>query len=131
MKKQNKTNMNFKTKKIFLNLITVTILTSFIMLFSMCTKDETPVSYVTISDTVLKDEINENKTLTANKTYYLDGVVYIVNGATLTIEPGDAKCVIFTNYRNCVTGCPIFTWNTAASSRDTRLWRQWTSTAGP
>ena len=36
----------------------------------------------------LKGDIKANKTLTADKVWYLDGKVNVSNGATLTIEPG-------------------------------------------
>jgi hypothetical protein len=37
---------------------------------------------------IISGEINSNRTLTANKTYILQGQVFVNAGATLTIEPG-------------------------------------------
>lgn len=44
-------------------------------------------NYTTITDT-LSGNISSNKTLSASKTYFLKGFVYIQSGATLTIEAG-------------------------------------------
>lgn len=38
--------------------------------------------------TILEGRITANRTLTANNTYKLRGLVYVTNGAILTIEPG-------------------------------------------
>jgi len=43
--------------------------------------------YPTVTDTV-SGTITVNTTWTANKTYLLRGLVYVKNGATLTIQPG-------------------------------------------
>lgn len=42
----------------------------------------------TTENTILEGRISENRTLKANYTYKLRGLVYVVNGAILTIEPG-------------------------------------------
>jgi hypothetical protein len=39
-------------------------------------------------NTILEGRITENRTLKANNTYKLRGLVYVTNGAVLTIEPG-------------------------------------------
>lgn len=42
----------------------------------------------TPESTILEGRITANRTLTANNTYKLRGLVYVTNGAILTIEPG-------------------------------------------
>ncbi len=42
----------------------------------------------TSDDLVLSGKINTNRTLKTGSTYKLRGIVYVVDGATLTIEPG-------------------------------------------
>jgi hypothetical protein len=44
--------------------------------------------YPAVTDTIDAGDISSDITLHANKVYYLDGWVYIKEGATLTIEPG-------------------------------------------
>src|SRR6476469_6159008 len=39
-------------------------------------------------NTILEGRIKENRTLKANYTYKLRGLVYVTDGAVLTIEPG-------------------------------------------
>jgi hypothetical protein len=39
-------------------------------------------------NTILEGRISENRTLKASHTYKLRGLVYVTNGAVLTIEPG-------------------------------------------
>ena len=39
-------------------------------------------------NTILSGKINADRTLSANNVYKLRGIVYLVDGATLTIEPG-------------------------------------------
>lgn len=39
-------------------------------------------------DIVVTDDITENTTWTADNTYFLNGLVFVDDGATLTIEPG-------------------------------------------
>src|SRR5690349_4398964 len=39
-------------------------------------------------NTTLIGRITENRTLKLGTTYVLDGIVYVTNGAVLTIEPG-------------------------------------------
>ena len=39
-------------------------------------------------NTILEGRISENRTLKASQTYKLRGLVYVTNGAVLTIEPG-------------------------------------------
>jgi hypothetical protein len=40
------------------------------------------------ADVVISDDISENTTWTADNTYFLDGLIFVNAGATLTIEPG-------------------------------------------
>lgn len=42
----------------------------------------------TTENTILEGRISENRTLKASNTYKLRGLVYVTNGAILTIEPG-------------------------------------------
>lgn len=42
----------------------------------------------TTENTILEGRISENRTLKAQYTYKLRGIVYVTNGAILTIEPG-------------------------------------------
>lgn len=42
----------------------------------------------TTESTILEGRITSNRTLTANNVYKLRGLVYVTNGAILTIEPG-------------------------------------------
>ena len=42
----------------------------------------------TQENTILEGRISENRTLKAQYTYKLRGLVYVTNGAILTIEPG-------------------------------------------
>ena len=44
--------------------------------------------YPAITDTIDAGDITTDRTLQADKIYYLDGWVYVKEGATLTIEPG-------------------------------------------
>src|SRR5690606_14295586 len=41
-----------------------------------------------VENTILEGRISENRTLKAQYTYKLRGLVYVTNGAILTIEPG-------------------------------------------
>ncbi len=45
-------------------------------------------SYGAVTDTIDAGDITSDVTLQAGKVYYLDGWVYVKDGATLTIEPG-------------------------------------------
>ena len=42
----------------------------------------------TVENTILEGKISADRTLKANYTYKIAGIVYVVNGAKLTIEPG-------------------------------------------
>lgn len=69
-----------------------TLALSIILLATACRKIEvdgtnTNTSTVT-EDYILKGRIDADKTLKSGKTYKLRDIVYIVNGAKLTIEPG-------------------------------------------
>lgn len=65
-------------------------------------------------NTILEGRITENRTLRANNTYKLRGLVYVTNGAVLTIEPG-TKIVGETNQR----GGLIITRNSKISAEGT------------
>ena len=45
----------------------------------------------TTEDLILTGKITASRTLKANNTYKLRGLVYVTNGATLTIEPGTKR----------------------------------------
>ena len=64
----------------------LTILLTFILSFSACTKDPEVVITPSVEYTITGD-ITTNQTWTANNRYLLSGFVYVKN-ATLTIEPG-------------------------------------------
>jgi hypothetical protein len=54
-----------------------------------CSKsDDDEDGGTTPANTTLQGNITENRTLTADKKWTLKGYVYVMNGATLTIEPG-------------------------------------------
>jgi hypothetical protein len=62
-------------------------------IFSSCRKIEVDGGVVTqpgntTENTILEGRITENRTLQAKYTYKLRGLVYVTNGAILTIEPG-------------------------------------------
>lgn len=67
-----------------------------ILLISSCRKIEEDVIVIggggddggAEENTVLLGKISEDRTLKAEYTYKLSGIVYVVDGATLTIEPG-------------------------------------------
>ncbi|RYD58769.1 MAG: hypothetical protein EOP56_04060 [Sphingobacteriales bacterium] len=59
--------------------------------FVSCKKDKDPDPVVTPEDQLgyeLKSDITTNRTLLSGKTYTMTNMVYVKNGATLTIEPG-------------------------------------------
>src|SRR6476646_10207297 len=65
----------------------------FAVLFTSCRKIEVDGSSSTTpppstENTILEGRITANRTLTANNVYKLRGLVYVTNGAILTIEPG-------------------------------------------
>ncbi len=74
------------------NLLTISLLAT--LAISSCRKIE--VDGTTINNnnnngtenTILEGRIKENRTLKANFTYKLRGLVYVTDGAVLTIEPG-------------------------------------------
>lgn len=66
-----------------------------VVLTTSCRKIEEDVTIIggggtdsTAENTVLEGKISADRTLKANYTYKLRGIVYVVNGAKLTIEPG-------------------------------------------
>lgn len=59
---------------------------TFMVLFFSCKKTETATE-TAITNTIT-GSIASNKTLKAIDTNYIDGIVYVTNGATLTIEAG-------------------------------------------
>jgi hypothetical protein len=70
-------------KKLFLGISAVAVL-----LAASCKKDETTTPVTPDTDTLLTGEITADRTLKTGNTYILDGVVYVKNGATLTIQEG-------------------------------------------
>jgi hypothetical protein len=57
--------------------------------FGSCRKtDEEEVVVTPKAPETINGEVVANKTLTADRTWYLDGVVLVKSGAVLTIEPG-------------------------------------------
>jgi hypothetical protein len=66
-----------------------------IVLTTSCRKIEEDVTIIggngtdsTAENTILEGKISSDRTLKANYTYKIRGIVYVVNGAKLTIEPG-------------------------------------------
>ncbi|WP_293299062.1 hypothetical protein [Pedobacter sp. UBA4863] len=60
-----------------------------VLAFSSCRKsDEEEVNVTPKTPETINGEVTANKTLTADRVWYLDGVVLVKNNATLTIEPG-------------------------------------------
>ena len=61
-----------------------------VIMFGSCKKKNNTTTTTTTSDTtvVLTGDITASKTLTADKKYLLKGFVYVMDGATLTIEAG-------------------------------------------
>ncbi|HNW77206.1 MAG TPA: hypothetical protein PKJ28_10015, partial [Bacteroidales bacterium] len=61
-----------------------------ILVFSSCKKSEDPEPVPSTDTTavVISGEITGNVTWSSNHTYLLRGFVYVVDGATLTIQPG-------------------------------------------
>lgn len=70
-----------KNGKIFTYLIAAAVL------LSSCGKDDKP-DVINNTPEELSGNISANKTLTADKEWFLKGTVYVTSGATLTIEPG-------------------------------------------
>ena len=90
---QQKTNNNIKLKKMkkfFISQIALLALSLFIVGCggndddTVETSDDDPEAV----DYVISGQITENKTLTNDDVWTLDGRVTVVNGVTLTIEPG-------------------------------------------
>ncbi len=83
-------------KKLFISALTITLLGGMVG----CTKDDAPVIPITPPtsgggdgsgeevDYTLSGQISEDKTLTADGIWELQGRVSVTEGATLTIEPG-------------------------------------------
>lgn len=69
-----------------------TLLLATVLLATACRKievDGTNTTTTTVTDDyILKGRIDVDKTLKSGKTYKLRDIVYVVNGAKLTIEPG-------------------------------------------
>ncbi len=60
-----------------------------VLAFSSCRKTtDTEIIVTPIAPETINGEITTNKTLTADRTWILDGVVLVKSGATLTIQPG-------------------------------------------
>lgn len=83
--------MNIQMKKIFLYSLLLGVITI------SCRKIEVDGNTIITNptdtsgineNTILEGRITANRTLSANKVYKLRGLVYVTNGAILTIEPG-------------------------------------------
>ena len=60
-----------------------------VLAFSSCRKTTDPeIEIKPIAPETINGEITTNKTLTADRTWILDGVVLVKSGAVLTVEPG-------------------------------------------
>ncbi|WP_192903869.1 hypothetical protein [Panacibacter ginsenosidivorans] len=75
----------------------LSLLVAAVVLTTSCRKIEEDVTVIggnnggtdsTAENTILEGKISSDRTLKANYTYKLRGIVYVVNGAKLTIEPG-------------------------------------------
>jgi hypothetical protein len=128
-----KHNVHMKTIKQLLLLLVV----GHCLLSASCrNEDVTPpdIFNTTGSDT-LSGAITENRTLTANKTYYIKGITFVKNNATLSIEPGTiikaikgSKATLVVtrgakiNAEGTATKPIVFTSNQSASLRTTGDW---------
>lgn len=58
--------------------------------YTSCRKNtgDEPTPPVDPSELIIKGKVTSDKTLKAGNDYTLDGIVYVTNGATLTVEPG-------------------------------------------
>lgn len=68
-----------------------TLMLAMVLLATACRKIEVDGSTTTTTvteDLILKGRIDTDRTLKSGKTYKLRDIVYVVNGAKLTIEPG-------------------------------------------
>ena len=74
----------------------LSLLVAAVVLVTSCRKIEEDVTVIggtgstdtTAENTILEGKISADRTLKANYTYKIRGIVYVVNGAKLTIEPG-------------------------------------------
>ena len=75
----------------------LSLLVAAIVLMTSCRKIEEDVTVIggnnggtdsAAENTILEGKISADRTLKANYTYKIRGIVYVVNGAKLTIEPG-------------------------------------------
>jgi hypothetical protein len=68
----------------------LSLIAGVILVLSACSSDDStpPTLPPTPTDTVLAGTLTENKTLSAGKTWILNGYVYVPNGIKLTIEAG-------------------------------------------
>lgn len=103
--------------------ILVSALAGFIILNNSCRKIEvdgtgtTPPPPGPTENTILSGKLNTDRTLKASSVYTLRGLVYVTDGATLTIEPG-TKIVGEKNTRGALIvtrGCKLIANGTAAS----------------
>ncbi len=108
-------------------------LTGFMLLQTACRKieaDGPSDSNVNTGDNILEGQITSSRTLQANKIYKLRGLVYVTNGAILTIEPGtkivgelgrNGGLIITRNSKIIAEGTPdqpiVFTSEAATPSR--------------
>ncbi|MCF6405687.1 hypothetical protein L3C95_22475 [Chitinophaga filiformis] len=75
-----------------------------LLLFTACSKEDASTPVVSLqaipaTDT-LRGIIGENTLLTNNRTWYIDGWVYIANEAVLSIEPGTLLKVLRNDQKN-------------------------------
>jgi len=80
----NKNSKNKKMKK----LLVFTIIAGIMTTVSCRKTDVGDENKPPTEETTLKDSITSDRTLKAGNTYTLHGMVYVTNGAKLTIEPG-------------------------------------------
>lgn len=74
-------------KKANLFYVLMAVMTLVSLTFTGC-KDDEEEEENPVTEETLSGDITADKTLSASKTYYIDGAVHVKTGATLTIEPG-------------------------------------------
>jgi hypothetical protein len=84
---------NLKPKNLFVmknKLFILGLILSFGIAFTSCKNDndDDPVTIIETENTIVTDNISENTTWTSDNVYELAGRITVLDGATLTIEPG-------------------------------------------
>lgn len=64
------------------------VLFASVSILTSCSEGDDPAPIPTAAPETLTGKITANKTLTADRTWVLSGAVQVMDGATLTIEPG-------------------------------------------